>query len=55
MRVRQVALASRLLPVAWMPDDRDNPLRSGGALDLIIFLFWATVIVFGLSQLRIFR
>jgi hypothetical protein len=34
-----------------MPGDRDDPLKSGGTLDLVIFLLWATVIVFALSQL----
>jgi hypothetical protein len=34
-----------------MPDERDDPLKSGGAIDLVVFLLWAAVIVFALSQL----
>jgi hypothetical protein len=34
-----------------MPDDRDDPLKSGGGLDLLFFLVWATALVFALSQL----
>jgi hypothetical protein len=34
-----------------MPNERDEPLEPGGTLDLVIFLLWATVIVFALSQL----
>jgi hypothetical protein len=34
-----------------MPDERDEPLKSGGALDLVFLLLWATVVVFALSQL----
>jgi hypothetical protein len=35
-----------------MPEERDDdPLKSGGTLDLVVFLLWATVIVFALSQL----
>ncbi len=33
-----------------MPDDRDDPLRSGGIIDLLLFLLWAAIIVFALSQ-----
>jgi hypothetical protein len=50
-QVRQVALASRLLLRLRVPDERDDPLKSGGTLDLVIFLLWATVLVFALSQL----
>jgi hypothetical protein len=49
--IRQVALAPPLLIPLRMPGDRDDPLKSGGTLDLVIFLLWATVIVFALSQL----
>jgi hypothetical protein len=34
-----------------MSEERDDPLKSGGTLDLVVFLLWATVIVFALSQL----
>jgi hypothetical protein len=34
-----------------MPDERGDPPRSGGAFDLAIFLLWASVTVFALSQL----
>jgi hypothetical protein len=37
-----------------MADDRDDPLRPlkpVGTLDLVVFLLWATVTVFALSQL----
>jgi hypothetical protein len=34
-----------------MPDDRNDPVRSGGAVDLLVFLLWATVTVLALSQL----
>lgn len=34
-----------------MTEERDDPLKSGGTLDIAVFLLWATVIVFALSQL----
>jgi hypothetical protein len=34
-----------------MPDDRDDPLKSGGAIHLVVFLLWAVVTVLALSQL----
>ncbi len=34
-----------------MPEERDDPLKSGGVIDIVVFLLWATVIVFALSQL----
>jgi hypothetical protein len=34
-----------------MQEERDDPLKAGGALDLVIFLLWAIAIVFALSQL----
>jgi hypothetical protein len=32
-------------------DERDDPVRSGGVVDLLVFLMWAAVIVYALSQL----
>jgi hypothetical protein len=34
-----------------MPGERDEPLKTGGTIDVIVFLLWAIVIVFALSQL----
>jgi hypothetical protein len=34
-----------------MPSGRDDPLKTGGTLDVVVFLLWAIVIVFALSQL----
>jgi hypothetical protein len=34
-----------------MPDERDDSLKSGGAIDLVFFLLWAIVVVFALSLL----
>jgi len=50
-RVQQVALASDLLSASWMPGERDDPPRSGGAFDLVIFLLWAALTVLALSEL----
>jgi hypothetical protein len=37
--------------ISGKSDERDDPLRSGGIIDLLVFLMWAAVIVFGLSEL----
>jgi hypothetical protein len=34
-----------------MAPERDDPWKGNGALDLAIFLLWASVIVFAVSQL----
>jgi hypothetical protein len=34
-----------------VPEDRHDPLKSSGAVDLVILILWAAVIVFALSQL----
>jgi hypothetical protein len=34
-----------------MAGERDDPLKSNGALDLAVFLMWATITVFAVSQL----
>jgi len=56
--IRWVALAPPLLHctptmsgISGKSDERDDPLRSGGIIDLLVFLMWAAVIVFGLSEL----
>lgn len=36
---------------AAMPDGHDDPPDPMGALDLAIFVLWASVLVFALSQL----
>jgi len=44
-------VAPPLLLTAAMSEERNDPLKSGGMIDLLVFLLWATVIVFALSQL----
>jgi hypothetical protein len=34
-----------------MADERGDPLKSGTVIDLAVFLLWALVTVFALSQL----
>jgi hypothetical protein len=34
-----------------MPEDRDDPLKSGGIVDVVVFLLWAAITVFVSSQL----
>jgi hypothetical protein len=34
-----------------MAHERDDPMRGGGLIDLVIFVLWAAIIVFATSQL----
>lgn len=34
-----------------MQEDREDPLKTGGIVDLVVFLLWATITGFVASQL----